>query len=474
MKASRKILLSLLVAIISVAVCFGLAACNFGALNNKLSNENGFIVEGGNFAEGAVLEASLVESTDADYEQAMTVIANSGESYDNTKPVYVFEISVKKDGVKVQPNGKVKVSVPVSADLTDYAVLHIKDNGTVERLSITYKSGIATFETESFSKFVFVKKVSSSPIGGGENTVTKYMFKASVQEYTGVADIGTISENNAVVNLTEGIEVASGTKITLTATAKEGYALKGWYKVEGTSEALISCATTCEFTVNENMNIKAVFDEKVIVSVNGFGPALDSRYNGNILIKAKGVELVGSYSGNIFAKGTEISIDVIPADGFEFRCLSWSYMSDYNNEHVVNTAQYTFTATEDISFYASFYGIPKKLVFSQSTKIAMENYRGYKINSDGCFEKTVTVGASLEDYKTDVRLWLYYADKNDTWIECYYDNGLDNQFTVDDSALNINEVGRYEIIYTYIGWHAEGQAPVTLSIFINVVADTSA
>ena len=58
--------------------------------------------------------------------------------------------------------------------------MHIKDDGKIERLSVTYKNGIATFETDSFSKFVFVKKATPTPTpddsgdDSGDDTATKY------------------------------------------------------------------------------------------------------------------------------------------------------------------------------------------------------------------------------------------------------------------------------------------------------------
>lgn len=115
---SRKIVLYVLLALIAIVACLGLAACSFGG-SGSLSNDSGFEVKGGGFAEGAVLEASLIGSESEGYYQAMSAIAS--QSYDTTKPVFVYEISVKKDGKKVQPNGKVKVSVPTSENLTGFA-----------------------------------------------------------------------------------------------------------------------------------------------------------------------------------------------------------------------------------------------------------------------------------------------------------------------------------------------------------------
>lgn len=166
MKSKRKILFSVILALISIVFYFGLTACGTDAdadkTLTKLTNDVGFVVDGGGFAEGSVLEASVIDSESEDYKQAITLIAS--ESYDKTKTVYVFEISVKKDNVKVQPNGKVKVSVPISEDLSGYDVLHVKDDEKIERLTVTYGNGIATFETECFSKFIFVAKETVSPV----------------------------------------------------------------------------------------------------------------------------------------------------------------------------------------------------------------------------------------------------------------------------------------------------------------------
>ena len=107
---------------------------------------------------GAVLEASAIAEDSDEGRAALDAI--SGQEYNVFKPVYIFDISVVKDNAKVQPDGKIKVSIPVNANLATYkAVLHIKDNGTVEKLSATYADGMVSFETDSFSIFVLVEPV---------------------------------------------------------------------------------------------------------------------------------------------------------------------------------------------------------------------------------------------------------------------------------------------------------------------------
>lgn len=123
-----------------------------------LNNDFGASVEGGNFPEGSALVTTPIDETSQDGIAAINAIAE--QEYNVFKPVYIFDVSVVKDNAKVQPNGKVKVSIPVTADLASYkTVLHIKDDGAVERLSANYADGKITFETDSFSIFVLVEPV---------------------------------------------------------------------------------------------------------------------------------------------------------------------------------------------------------------------------------------------------------------------------------------------------------------------------
>lgn len=65
MKTSRKIILSVFLVLISIVSCFCIGACSSPPLT-KLSNASGFVVEGGNFAEGSVLVANAIDRTSAE------------------------------------------------------------------------------------------------------------------------------------------------------------------------------------------------------------------------------------------------------------------------------------------------------------------------------------------------------------------------------------------------------------------------
>lgn len=155
----KKNVISILVAVIMLMLAFSaIVGCNSQTTGtiDKIVSETGIELSGGSFSEGSVLKA---ESVDLDTDQGKEALNTiKGYEYNTFKPVYIFDISVLKDNVKVQPNGKVKVSIPMTAALASYKdVLHIKDDGGVEKLSATYADGKISFETDSFSIFVLVE-----------------------------------------------------------------------------------------------------------------------------------------------------------------------------------------------------------------------------------------------------------------------------------------------------------------------------
>lgn len=155
----KKNVISILAAVIMLMLAFSaIVGCNSQTTGtiDKIVSETGIELSGGSFSEGSVLKA---ESVDLDTDQGKEALNTiKGYEYNTFKPVYIFDISVLKDNVKVQPNGKVKVSIPMTAALASYKdVLHIKDDGGVEKLSATYADGKISFETDSFSIFVLVE-----------------------------------------------------------------------------------------------------------------------------------------------------------------------------------------------------------------------------------------------------------------------------------------------------------------------------
>ena len=83
-------------------------------------------------------------------------------------------------------------------------------------------------------------------------------FIAYVDSYVG----GRITENGQTVEFGNGRPVETGTQITLTAVADEGYTFVGWYRSVGDqTEECISTDSTYTFTVNDTMYVYAKFVE---------------------------------------------------------------------------------------------------------------------------------------------------------------------------------------------------------------------
>ena len=145
----RKTLLFFALALV-LSLCLALVACadkNGGI--NKLTAESGVTLDGA-FEKDSVLKA---EHHAADSEQGKAAIAAIDKPYDSAK-IAVFDISVSKNGEKVQPNGKVKITMPKPFDADGYVTYHVKGDNTVEELKTTVDGNNIYFETTSFSYFV--------------------------------------------------------------------------------------------------------------------------------------------------------------------------------------------------------------------------------------------------------------------------------------------------------------------------------
>lgn len=78
--------------------------------------------------------------------------------------LYVYDISLESDGVEIQPNGKVKISIPVPNDIynSKLVIYRITENGEKIEYTATIETidniKYATFETDHFSTYVLAEK----------------------------------------------------------------------------------------------------------------------------------------------------------------------------------------------------------------------------------------------------------------------------------------------------------------------------
>ena len=78
-----------------------------------------------------------------------------------------FDISLESGGAKIQPNGKVQVSIPIPAgyDKTRLTIYCIADDGAKTELPSSVNGNTITFETNHFSTYVVAEKAVAHKIG---------------------------------------------------------------------------------------------------------------------------------------------------------------------------------------------------------------------------------------------------------------------------------------------------------------------
>ena len=152
MKKISKLIAFVLVLVLGVI----LVACgnkggggdNTATTVNELTAESG-VSASGTFEGGSKLKA---EAHAADSEKGLAAISAIDKPYDSAK-VAVFDITLTKGGEKVQPSGKVKITMPKPFEADEYVTYHVKGD-VVEELETAVVGDKISFETTSFSYFV--------------------------------------------------------------------------------------------------------------------------------------------------------------------------------------------------------------------------------------------------------------------------------------------------------------------------------
>ena len=123
----KKKSLLLLTLVLVLSLCHALVACgdkNGGV--NKLTAESGITADGV-FERGSALN-SVHHSSDS--KQGKAAMSAIDKPYDSAR-VAVFDITLTKGGEKVQPGGKVRITMPKPFEADGYVTYHVKDDNTV-------------------------------------------------------------------------------------------------------------------------------------------------------------------------------------------------------------------------------------------------------------------------------------------------------------------------------------------------------
>ena len=404
MKGIRK-LNTLFAVVLCLVMFFALAACN-NEVQQKLVSDAGITVEGGGFEKGSALVTESIETTGEKGREIVTLLEE--QNYNKELQVSIYDIFVAKDGNEVQPDGKVKITIPAPFESENgYVTFHVKDDDSVETLVTTYAEGKISFETDSFSYFVVAaannpseaKKYTFTATLGGEGQGTIYYLSSPYSTYQ-----NTVSE---------------GTEIKLRATANGGFAFTGWYVVGEIFDEFISADEEYTFTVNSDMTVYAKIELTFTFD------ALASTGSGNL-------EVDGENVGGVFRKecvvGTTVKVKAIGDENYEFE--GW-YTSEATPVLISTDAEYTFTIDGNVQVLARF----KEKVKSLSLDGANAGFE----NGQAVY----SIGEGNQPSPADVIVYgVTLSDRSELT--------KDVDYTIDLGGLDFEKVGTYTITYTYV------------------------
>ena len=404
MKGVRKLNM-LFAVVLCLVMFFALAACN-NEVQQKLVSDAGITVEGGGFEKGSALVTESIETTGEKGREIVTLLEE--QNYNKELQVSIYDIFVAKDGNEVQPDGKVKITIPAPFESENgYVTFHVKDDDSVETLVTTYAEGKISFETDSFSYFVVAaannpseaKKYTFTATLGGEGQGTIYYLSFPYSTYQ-----NTVSE---------------GTEIKLRATAYGGFAFTGWYVVGEIFDEFVSADEEYTFTVNSDMTVYAKIELTFTFD------ALVSTGSGNL-------EVDGENVGMAFRKecvvGTTVKVKAIGDENYEFE--GW-YTSEATPVLISTDAEYTFTIDGNVQVLARF----KEKVKSLSLDVANAGFE----NGQAVY----SIGEENQPSPADVIVYgVTLSDRSELT--------KDVDYTIDLGGLDFEKVGTYTITYTYV------------------------
>ena len=422
-----KIITAVLMLCLAFAVCMAMTACNKTV--DKLTSELGVVIEG-EFDKGAQLVTEPVEVTG---ETGKNVIALLEEKeYAKEGEVRIFDISVVKDGSKVQPSGKVKVTFPAPFESeSGYVTFHIKDDNSVEELKTTYADGKISFETDSFSYFVVTEALFNTPPAD----VTSLRLDAANAGFT--EGKATYVIGNEFPPKPENVVVCG-----VTATG-EKYLEKTEYTVDlGGLDFEKEGTYTITYTYKKDTSVKATLTVEVVKPKFAF-QAIVGEGKGSILYG--GEEMPNGYYGEHKA-GEQITLEAAAKSGYEF--VGW--YTDANEPQLISAnAEHTFTTgNAPQTVKAVFNAVVTSLKLDGANA-------GF---TDG--EATYVIGSENKPNPKNVVVYGVTIE-GETPLNA-------DQYSVDLGGLDFTVEGSYIITFSY-----EKDASIKATLTVNVVSADS-
>ena len=246
-------------------------------------------------------------------------------------------------GDKRIPLGSV-VTVKAKFFMTgDYLVAYTNNGNPVPAEALTEDGLVYTFTANEDADVHAV--FSEKPAPAVDYTIT---FEAGKG--------GTVTATVDMEPIESGAKIAAGTKIKILATPDEDYEIDEWL-VDG--EPVANTGLNFYYlSLSKDTNVKVTFrstkPEEYVVTVD---PVLPSAEAGTVQLFKKNGDAVES--GNSVVAGTEMYVEVKPADKYELESLRVNNATlKVGDENLVNLPdggyEFAFMVTEDITFQATF------------------------------------------------------------------------------------------------------------------------
>ena len=276
----KRPILKMLVAALTMFLVSPLVSC---APTNpdidSVSSSQGTIVRDENNVvaiEGPVEEGTSVmanELVQEDKEAALAFL--NSDDYDTEGKTYVYDILLLKDGVAIQPSGKVKVSIAIpdiDIHLT-YNVFHLGERQSVERITPVVTVGNVSFETSGFSVFIIAPEAEDAPLPSSSEDLVPSASSTEEPKKEVLVSInilplaayGTLEVNGKVLEGAASYKTThlEGDVLNVRAIPAEGHHFDYW----GEGSNVLSRETSCEFTVGKTaVHFAANFTEGHVVT----------------------------------------------------------------------------------------------------------------------------------------------------------------------------------------------------------------
>ncbi len=158
------------------------------------------------------LQVEPVDRQSDDWNTVHTALA------DRADQLVTFDIGLYLQDTKVQPGGKVQVSIPIPAgfDRSRLLIYRVEPTGDLVQYPVTVSGDLAQFETDHFSYYVLIQQAAQSPLPA-ESTL-----------YFADAAGGRVLARAGSAQVRSGQPLPVGTAVQFTAVPASGYQFSRW------------------------------------------------------------------------------------------------------------------------------------------------------------------------------------------------------------------------------------------------------